>query len=225
MTQDTYSANTSFQAIDWAVSKDVNADIISISAGFREESLRLEEAVRKAGAANKLIFASASNWGNVDGVAFPARHTSTICIFSTDTTDQPSKFNPEPRKNGREFALMGEGWQSLDDPQKYERGTSMATAAAAGLAALILDFSRQRDNRNEVWARQVSQTSSMVAILDAISKPAGSLRCVEPKHLLHGYGAPTAVGGADPGLGQRRRNWASFKLEDPIMKKMRGINP
>lgn len=146
------------------MSKEVRADIISISAGFREESRRLEEAVRKAGADNKLIFASASNWGNLDGVAFPARHPATICIYSTNTADKPSDFNPEPQPGAHNFALMGEGWQSYVDPQRYEKGTSMATAAAAGLAAMILDFSRQSDNRDTFWGSQVSQISSMVAI-------------------------------------------------------------
>ncbi|KAK4041913.1 subtilisin BL [Parachaetomium inaequale] len=214
------------EAIEWAMSKDVRADIISISAGFLEESPKLEEAVRKASAANRLIFASASNWGNVDGVAFPARHAGTICIFSTDTADKPSKFNPEPRQDAHNFALLGEGWQSYADPQKYNKGTSMATAAAAGLAALILDFSRQSDNKDTFWAGQVLQTSSMVAIFHAISKPAGRFRCVEPKHLLMGYGsvASTAGGVAGPDLGQRR-DWARFKIQDAIMKKILGMNP
>lgn len=205
------------------MSNEVRADIISISAGFREESPRLEEAVRKASAANKLIFASASNWGNVDGVAFPARHANTICIFATDTADQPSKFNPEPRQNAHNFALMGERWQN---GAKYESGTSMATAAAAGLAALILDFSRQSDNRGTDWAGQLSQTSSMVAIYQAISKPAGRFRCVEPKHLLMGYGTATstASGVASTGQGERR-NWVKFKIQDAIMRKKMGINP
>ncbi|KAI1823014.1 hypothetical protein F4861DRAFT_352909 [Xylaria intraflava] len=212
-------------AIEWALSKEVCADIISISAGFQEESPRLEEAVRKANAKGKLIFASASNWGNVNRVAFPARHSSTICIYSTNTADNPSDFNPGPQQNSDNFALIGEGWQSHVDPKKYEKGTSMATAAAAGLAALILDFSRQRDNRGTFWGGQVRQVSSMAAIFHAISKPAGGFRCVEPRYLLKDYGftPATASDVARPSQ-EELRDWVKYKIEDTMRRKALGIH-
>ncbi|KAF4435106.1 hypothetical protein FACUT_7407 [Fusarium acutatum] len=137
------------RAIHWAIEPPCSVDIISISAGFRNYSRELDEAVTKAKAAGILVIAAASNWQNTNTVAFPARHNlSTICIYSTNTGNQSSSFNPEPRADTQNFAILGEGFQHPDQ-RRNERmgGTSMATAVAAGLAARIVDFSRQKDNK------------------------------------------------------------------------------
>ncbi|GJC96376.1 extracellular alkaline serine protease [Colletotrichum higginsianum] len=95
------------EAITWAVSQSV--DIISISAGFASCPEELRAAVHQAHAAGILIFAAASNWGNTNQVAFPARiQDQVFCIFATTAAlkDVP-EINPEPRKNADNFALLG----------------------------------------------------------------------------------------------------------------------
>ncbi|KAK6222494.1 hypothetical protein QIS74_04196 [Colletotrichum tabaci] len=95
------------EAITWAVSQSV--DIISISAGFASCPEELRAAVHQAHAAGILIFAAASNWGNTNEVAFPARiQDQVFCIFATTAAlkDVP-EINPEPRKNADNFALLG----------------------------------------------------------------------------------------------------------------------
>ncbi|KAL9573512.1 hypothetical protein ACKAV7_002056 [Fusarium commune] len=144
------------RAIHWAIEPPCSVDIISISAGFRNYSKELDDAVTRAKAAGVLVIAAASNWQNTNTVAFPARHNlSTICIYSTNTGNQSSSFNPEPRADTQNFAILGEGFQHPDQ-RRNERmsGTSMATAVAAGIAARIVDFSRQRDNRASIFRAQ-----------------------------------------------------------------------
>ncbi|KAG7416801.1 Minor extracellular protease Epr [Fusarium oxysporum f. sp. rapae] len=144
------------RAIHWAIEPPCSVDIISISAGFRNYSKELDDAVTRAKAAGVLVIAAASNWQNTNTVAFPARHNlSTMCIYSTNTGNQSSSFNPEPRADTQNFAILGEGFQHPDQ-RRNERmsGTSMATAVAAGIAARIVDFSRQRDNRASIFRAQ-----------------------------------------------------------------------
>ncbi|KAF5237117.1 hypothetical protein FAUST_6257 [Fusarium austroamericanum] len=174
------------KAIDWATSNSV--DIISISAGFRDYSKELDEAVTTAKAAGTLVIAAAANWQNTGTVAFPARHNlTTMCIYSTNVGNQSSSFNPEPRSDTPNFAVLGEGFQHPDQKSDPMSGTSMSTAAAVGLAANIIDFARQSDNKSYVYRSQdVGKLPGMLSIFDAISKPAGSLRYVEPLNLLPG---------------------------------------
>ncbi|KAG4259760.1 hypothetical protein FPRO03_12410 [Fusarium proliferatum] len=175
------------RAIHWAIEPPRSVDIISISAGFRNYSKELDDAVTRAKAAGVLVIAAASNWQNTSTVAFPARHNlNTMCIYSTNTGNQGSSFNPEPRADTQNFAILGEGFQHPDQ-RRNERmsGTSMATAVAAGLAARIVDFSRQKDNKESIFrAQDVGKLPGMLAIFSAMSKPAGSLRYTSPLELL-----------------------------------------
>ncbi|RCI08797.1 putative subtilisin-like protease [Ophiocordyceps polyrhachis-furcata BCC 54312] len=174
------------QAIEWAIASPQNVDIISISAGFRRHSPRVESAVQKASCANKLVFAAAANWGNKELVAFPARHgLHTICIFATDVLAKASGFNPEGRERSHNFAVLGEGFPDPKDPRRQLKGTSMATAAAAGIAAFIVDFSRHRDNYPFIIrADGVGRMAGMMAVFDAISRPCGGYKCVSLSNLL-----------------------------------------
>ncbi|KAF5001102.1 hypothetical protein FGRMN_1296 [Fusarium graminum] len=175
------------EAINWAIEPPNSVDIISISAGFREYSRELHEAVIKANAAGILVVAAASNWQNVGEVAYPARHNlSTMCIYSTNPGNQSSTFNPEPRSDTLNLAILGEGFpHPAKGGTEPMSGTSMATAAAAGLAARIIDFCRQKDNKDYITrSRDVGTLPGMLSIFKSISKPAGSLRYIAPLDLM-----------------------------------------
>ncbi|RAO73558.1 uncharacterized protein BHQ10_009570 [Talaromyces amestolkiae] len=179
------SSNLQNQAIKWAIEPGRKVDIISISAGFRNHSPSLQSAIEKASDAGVLIFAAASNWGNRGREAFPARHKfKTICIFSTNTDDQASHFNPEARDDADNFAILGEDFPHPTNDKKREDGTSMATAIAAGLAARILDFTRQPDNKEIVRVEDVGKMAGMTAIFSFMAKKAGKFNCVAPLRLL-----------------------------------------
>ncbi|KAH7186192.1 peptidase S8/S53 domain-containing protein [Fusarium flagelliforme] len=175
------------QAIDWAISPPNCVDIISISGGFRHYSKELDEATTRAKAAGVLVVAAAANWQNIGPVAFPARHNlTTMCIYSTNLGNQSSGFNPEPRDDTSRFAILGEGFQHPDQRRNEQMsGTSMATAVAAGLAASIIDFSRQADNKSYIpRAQDVGKLSGMLSIFGAISNRVGPLKYVDPLELL-----------------------------------------
>ncbi|KAJ5668904.1 Extracellular alkaline serine protease [Penicillium macrosclerotiorum] len=172
------------KAIRWAVNQKV--DIISISAGFRTSPRDLREAVNEASAANILIFAAASNWGNLDEVAYPARMKDHVfCIFSTNgTLKNSSRYNPEPRSNADNFAILGEGIE-LYPGREPVQGTSMATAIAAGLAGRILDFARHTDCRDNIEGGDIIHTKAgMTAIFKAISRSSANYDCIAPWRLL-----------------------------------------
>lgn len=144
----------------------------------------LQNAVQKVSALGKLIFAAASNWGNMGPIAFPARHELfAICIFATNTLNKPSRFNPERRPDtSRNFALLGEDYRHPIDPTNRQSGTSMATAAAVGLAALIIDFSKR--TLPIVRVQDVGTIVGMVTIFNSMSNEVQGFRCVLPKALL-----------------------------------------
>ncbi|KAG5654836.1 hypothetical protein KAF25_009213 [Fusarium avenaceum] len=117
------------KAILWAIEPPRSVDIISISAGFPNYSKELDDAVTKAKSIGVLVIAAASNWQNVRSVAFPARHNlTTMCIYSTNTGNQGSRFNPEPRDDSPNLAILGEGFQHPDQRRnKPLTGTSSET--------------------------------------------------------------------------------------------------
>ncbi|KAK2597415.1 hypothetical protein QQS21_005963 [Conoideocrella luteorostrata] len=170
------------EAIHWAVKEKV--DIINISAGFKECPDALREAIHAAYASHTLIFAAASNWGNIDLVAYPARiRDQVFCIFATNSLQRLAEYNPEPRKHADNFAIVGDGIQVGG---RIGEGTSAATAVTTGLAALILDFVRQNDITDGSTERRLKTKAGMTAVFRHLVMAQGSYDCITPRKLLMG---------------------------------------
>lgn len=97
--------------------------------------------------------AAASNSGSNDSEAFPARLNSVISVRATDSHGQFEVFNP-PRRNLEKNAIGTLGrdvpgaWKSeYNATDKYSSGTSVATAVAAGLAAVLLGYVQDQSAR------------------------------------------------------------------------------
>ncbi|OQD83475.1 hypothetical protein PENANT_c016G05118 [Penicillium antarcticum] len=131
------------------------AKIIIMSSGFHSEHDELEQVVEEARYARTLIFAAASNHGNIERIAFPARlyvDLKLFCMFSTSPNVRAHpEFNPtvNPRAT-HNFAILGEEIQLPPNMEQRLSGTSFATMIGGALAARILDFSRQKDIRERI---------------------------------------------------------------------------
>lgn len=142
--------------------EELDVDIISMSFAFRGEQSDIDKAIRAAQKREKgvLMFAAASNNTalEMEPVGYPATFTScVICINSSTADGEKSKFSPDGVNGQPNFSAIGENinaaWSTSNMNQSITRcseglyrmisGTSSATAIAAGIAALILDFSRK----------------------------------------------------------------------------------
>ena len=117
---------------------DWNVDIIVMPSGFREPNEELGKAINEARNANILIFAAASNYGNVVDIAFPGRlyiDLKLFCMFSTDANIRAnSNFNPSASSKARNsFAILGENVKLLETDKPLS-GTSYATMIGAAVA-------------------------------------------------------------------------------------------
>lgn len=174
------------KAISHSAARDGwNVHIIVLSLGFEREDDEIGKAVLNAFSNGKIILAAASNNGSIDPrkrVSYPARiHGQVLCIRSVEAFGNRAKASPMPSDGDDNFAILGEGIEAAWPPSlnggrltRYVSGTSFATPVAAGCAALVLEFSIQRDkygenvkeNRGKLWTyagiRKIFQFMSTV---------------------------------------------------------------
>lgn len=170
---------------------DWDVDIIVMPSGFREPNEELGKAINEARNANILIFAAASNYGNVVDIAFPGRlyiDLKLFCMFSTDANIRAnSNFNPSASSKARNsFAILGENVKLLETDKPLS-GTSYATMIGAAVAGRILDFSRQKDSRERIrLIDKIHTVEGMSAIFERMVEGAfdNGYHCMAPWKLL-----------------------------------------
>ncbi|KAF8847589.1 subtilisin-like protein [Acephala macrosclerotiorum] len=158
-----------------------DVDIISMSFSFHEEELKIRQALEfVASRTNKpvLLFAAASNNRGLlrHRIGYPARDTDhVICVNSSKAPDRKSDFSPAGLSGRPNISVVGEDVEAawplhLNNGKEVRRmrGTSCATPIAAGIAALILEFSRKDAPEVEILSERVAylkQTSGMRSVL------------------------------------------------------------
>nr|ABA19042.1 SptC [Halobacterium salinarum] len=123
--------------IQWAV--DNGADIINLSLGAPQQSGVVESAINYAYDNGTLPIAAAGNGGPCrDCVSYPAAYSNCVAVSALDSSENLARFS----NTGPEIDVAGPGVDVLSAVPNggYERlsGTSMASPAVAGVAALGL---------------------------------------------------------------------------------------
>jgi hypothetical protein len=163
-----------------------------MSFGYSREDHDLYDIIRACDR-RILFFASASNDGarREALTTFPARLPGFVfCINSADGGGYPARLNPPAQTFQENFTTLGEevdlaAISSNTNTQRVS-GTSIATPIAAGIAALILEYTRQRHVRIS-QKDEVQTYRGMRSILLGMCKghPVQRFRYINPSTLLN----------------------------------------
>ncbi|KLO86455.1 Uncharacterized protein LW93_11231 [Fusarium fujikuroi] len=173
-------------AIDWATKNEV--DIITMALGFEEYQPEIAKAIARARSTQILIFSAASNSQNMKRIYFPAKdHYQVFGIFSTNAGNRESRdLNPSPDERQHSFAIFGEGIEIAEDKPLLS-GSSYSTSIAAGLAGMLLDFSRQETDKEDVPdMSRLRDMEVMTRIFLEMARESsdGKYKCIRPWDLL-----------------------------------------
>lgn len=140
-----------------------------------------------------LIFAAASNSGNQEPIAYPAREfTQAIGIFATDASVKAlNSMSPAANRRCYNFAILGENIHvrteipSGNSKMNYKNGSSFATFIAAAVAGMILDFSRHEDVKDKIIRPEnLRSVVSMQDVFDEMATYDGTYHCMAPWKII-----------------------------------------
>lgn len=120
-----------------------------MSFGFMNVIHTIETAIGEAAQANVIMVAAAANWGGQAPTAWPARDGNVIDIYATDYNCGRIDLTPNRGGSSKGFATIGKAVSSRWPPRRGQNpkvrrsGTSIATAIAAGLAAMSLAYMKE----------------------------------------------------------------------------------
>ncbi|KAK8004773.1 subtilisin-like protein [Apiospora arundinis] len=177
------------QAIKWAT-EECDVDIVSMSFGFESEIPEISIAIREAELRKHdklLFFAAASNSGGNRREMFPACHDAVISIRQTNAHGSFSDTNPPADPYGPAvFGTLGSNvpsaWLGNVDGEVAKSGSSVATAIAAGLAAMMLTCANiglaQSQQRLPPEVARLWTRRGMLAMFAKMSVDTGHARCL-----------------------------------------------
>lgn len=162
---------------------------MSLSWGFPPDQPgieNIEKALIRAHDQNVVIVAAASNEGDLNKIAFPARlYNYVICIGAADgfgavtsftTTDPDIQHYATLGKAVSGASLKGPWYRS--NPTELRSGTSTATPIAAGIAALLIDYV----GRN--GSKLAKSHKGMLKLFAKISHDKDTYRVLAPSQLI-----------------------------------------
>lgn len=139
-------------------------DVINLSMSNRVPSPFIGQAIIDARAAGIVVVTASGNYDQEEPIQFPAESSDAICVAATDEHDVKA-----PLSNYGDYvdvSAPGERLVSAFPGQNYAEasGTSMASAVAAGAAALVLSV-------NPNWTRDSSRLDETMNVLRDTSDP------------------------------------------------------
>lgn len=151
-------------------------DIISMSFALSDDDTVLTTKIWNAIDSVRykvLMFAAASNDGLNTGRKFPARHPDVLCIHSASGSGAQSRnLNPGPHRDDFNYTALGEHVEAPSCGETTPRvsGTSVAAPVAAGVAALVLGFTRQGLTERQRPIRTVEKLKTKAGMDKIFSK-------------------------------------------------------
>lgn len=159
-----------------------------MSFGFQDEIPEVSAAILEAQSARAdkiLFFAAASNSGGNRREMFPARHDGVISIRETNTNGQFSDTNPPVDRDGPVvYGTVGRdvpsAWLCNVDGELAKSGSSVATAVAAGIAAMMLAFVNVGFRQADPLPQEVKRLWTRRGMLSMFSKMSETMsdRCL-----------------------------------------------
>lgn len=144
-------------------------DIINMSLGSPQYDANYEKVVKNAYEAGVAIFASSGN-DDTDGNNFPAAYASTISVGAVDQNSTRASFSNYGKTVTLSFPGVAIYSTIPTNSYDYMDGTSQASPAAAGTAAVIL--SARKDIRDKTGKARVD--ALLAAMKSSTTKCAGS---------------------------------------------------
>lgn len=152
------------EGIDYAVRQDV--DIINISAGVKNTSDALYQAIRSAYEKGIIVVAASGNYMEND-LLYPAKYEEVIAAgaLSKDGTI----ISPTGKLEKKIVYLPGENivTASIDNGYTGINGTSASTPVLSGIIALMLEKNKTLTN-DEIMKYFESNTSDTITVKDCI---------------------------------------------------------
>ena len=154
----------------------------------KKVSMAIEEATARGCPRPVLFFAAASNDGKNAGTTFPATHRDVTCMYAAKGGGAFVRdMNPDMLWDDVNFSALG---MYVDAPHRGSSnqrmsGTSVATPVAAGIAALVLEFVRQR----RVDGQQP------ITVVEALKTKRGMMRAF---WLMRNTSVPTQISKKEP---------------------------
>jgi hypothetical protein len=161
-------------------------DIISMAFGFDEADDELDVVIGET--RHTLMFAAASNSRTEPLISSLARiRHRVICVNAADMKGNPLDSNPLQIPMTDNFSIVGKDVFLAEN--EYGSGTSIATTIAAGVAALVLQFSRQKSpHQTSLDISRLTTTAGMSSVLRAMSagELRGGFKFIQPTSMLLG---------------------------------------
>ncbi|PVH69595.1 subtilisin-like protein, partial [Cadophora sp. DSE1049] len=180
------------QAIQWAKSPGVNADIINMSFSFLTDQPTIKEAINNAENEGVVFFAAASNYGGNTARLFPAKLDRVLCIHASDGHGNKSGLDPTPKQSSENLSTLGVAIPSISELGVLVSGTSYSTPIMVGMTANILRFVQHVTNAGLLTEEQRTEAFTRMGvrnILLAMSERRDKYDYVTPWRMMWNDGA------------------------------------